>query len=354
MAWVVAGSSGEEAAEFMKALALDYESRTLKQCELAEPRIQAADEVLFRVEECGVCGTDRELAQFHFGYPPEGERILVLGHEVLGQVLETGSGVKGFARGDWVAAMVRRACVPACVSCARGRRDLCVSGGFRERGIFGAHGYFSEFAIDREMDLVRVPAELAGVAVLIEPMSVVEKAVESVLYAHRGEPRTALVVGAGPVGALAALVLRDRGLDVTVFSIEPEEHPRAMFLRDAGVQYRRSLEGARFDVIVEACGSAAAAFAAMEALGPCGAMVLLGAQAAYGEMPFLQMIIQNQTLLGSVNAGPEHFAAAIAGMRRIDRTLLARLIERRRFADAPSTILSPPGKVSKVVHVIAS
>ncbi len=337
----------------MKALALDYESRTLKQCELPEPRIDAADEVLFRVEECGVCGTDRELAQFHFGYPPDGERILVLGHEVLGQVLETGSAVKGLARGDWVAALVRRMCVPACVCCARGRRDLCLSGKSLERGIFGAHGYFSEFAADHEMDLVRVPAELAAVAVLIEPMSVVEKAVESVLHAHRSGPRTALVVGAGPVGSLAAMVLRDRGLEVTVSSLEPEDHPRAQFLRDAGLDYRRSLLGSRFDVIVEACGSAAAAFAAMGLLGPCGAMVLLGAQKAYGEMPFIQMILQNQTLLGSVNAGPEHFAAAIAGMRRMDKGLLARLIERRRFADAPSTILSPAGKVSKVVHVIA-
>lgn len=337
----------------MKALALDYESRTLKRCELAEPRIQAMDQVLFRVEECGVCGTDRELAQFHFGHPPEGEHILVLGHEVLGQVVEIGSAVTGFARGDWVAAMIRRVCVPACVCCARGRRDLCVSGGFRERGIFGAHGYFTEFAVDREMDLIRVPEELADVAVLIEPMSVVEKAVESLLLAHRSEPRTALVVGAGPVGSLAAMVLRDRGLDVTVYSIESVDHPRARLLRDAGVRYRQSLEGCRFDLIVEACGSAAAAFAAIAVLGPCGAMVVLGAQNAYGEMPFLQLIVQNQTLFGSVNAGPDHFVSAIAAMRRMDRGLLARLIERRRFEDVPATILSPAGLESKAVHVIA-
>lgn len=337
----------------MKALALDYDLRSLKQCEQAEPRIDAADQVLFRVHECGVCGTDRELALFHFGYPPRGERVMVIGHEALGQVVETGSAVSGFARGDWVVPMVRRGCVPACVCCARGRRDLCLSGGFRERGIFGAHGYFSEFAIDSEADLLRVPAELAGVAVLVEPLSVVEKAVEQVLRAHRSEPRTALVVGAGPVGALAAIVLQDRGLKVTINSLEAEDHPRARFLRDAGAKYATSLKGSRFDVIVEACGQATAAFAALEALGPCGAMVVLGALNASGEMPFLQMILHNQTLLGSVNAGPEHFAAAIADLRRMDRRLLSRLIERRRFEDARATILYPAGMESKAVHVIA-
>lgn len=338
----------------MKALALDYESRALVEIEMAEPRIQSDNEVLFRVHECGVCGTDRELAAFRFGYPPDGERMLVMGHEALGQVMETGSAVSGFARGDWVAPMVRRICAPACVCCARGRRDLCVSGRFRERGIFGAHGYFSEFAIDSETDLIPVPAELADIAVLIEPLSVVEKAVESVLHAHRNEPQSALVVGAGPVGALAAMVLQHRGLDVTVYSLEAEDHPRARLLRTAGAQYRRSLQGSKYDVIVEACGDATAAFAALEALGPCGAMVVLGALDAYGEMSFLKMILNNQTLLGSVNAGPEHFAAAIADLRRMDRLLLARLIERRRFADARMTILSPAGMESKAVHVIAS
>ena len=338
----------------MKALALDFQSRSLLESVIAEPQIQSPNDVLFRVEECGVCGTDRELAMFRFGKPPAGEHQLVLGHEAIGQVLETGSAVNGLARGDWVAPMVRRSCAPACACCARGRRDLCVSGGFRERGIFGAHGYFCDFAVDDASDLLPVPACLAGVAVLIEPMSVVEKAVETVLRANQNEPRTALVVGAGPVGVLAAMLLQHRGLDVTVYSLEEEAHPRARLVRDAGPRYRRSLASLTFDVIIEACGSAAAAFAAIEALGPCGAMVVLGAQNALGEMPFLKMILNNQTLLGSVNASAAHFAAAIADLQRLERPLLARLIERRGLRDARHTILSPAGAESKAVHVMAS
>ncbi len=337
----------------MRALALDYDSLALAECEISVPVLYAPDEVLFRVHECGVCGTDRELARFRFGMPPDGERKLVLGHEALGQVVETGSAAVGFQRGDWVVPMVRRGCAPACACCARGRRDLCISGGFRERGIYGAHGYFVEYAVDSAVDLLRVPDGLAEIGVLIEPMSVVEKALELGLAAHRNEPRTALVMGAGPVGLLAAMLFQLRGYDVTLSSLEEEDHPRARLVKDAGVLYCRSLGGMKFDVVVEACGSAAAVFAAIEALGPCGAMVVLGAPDAYGEMPFLKMIINNQTLLGSVNASPEHFAAAIADLQRLDRRILTRVLERRRYLDARKTILSPAGDESKAVHVIA-
>jgi len=338
----------------LKVLALDYEQRRLIETSMEEPRLVNPTDVLFRVAECGVCGTDRELAVFKFGCPPEGEHQLVLGHEAFGQVVETGSAVTGIQRGDWVAPMVRRACEPACDCCLRGRRDLCISGRFRERGIFGAHGYFSEYAVDDAAELFPVPAELAGVAVLIEPMSVVEKAVESVLRAHQNIPRSALVIGAGPVGVLAAMLLQMRGLDVTVYSLEEEDHPRARLVRDCGVLYRRSLNGVEYDVIVEACGSAAAAFAAIEVLGPCGAMVVLGAQDTTGQMPFLKMIIKNQTVIGSVNASPSHFAAAIADLKQLELPLLGRLLERRSFSDASRTILSPAGAESKAVHVIST
>ena len=122
----------------MRAVALDYETRSLNRLDLPEPEPPGPDEVLFRVLATGVCGTDRDLAEFRFGHPPPGERHLVLGHEALGQVVAAGSaGSAGLKPGDWVAPMVRRACAPACMSCARGRRDLCLTGGYTERGIIG-------------------------------------------------------------------------------------------------------------------------------------------------------------------------------------------------------------------------
>jgi len=165
----------------MRAVALDFEKRRLRECEIGEPRVERADEVLFRGVEVGVCGTDRDLAGFRLGFPPEGEARLVIGHEALGQVVETGRDVRGFQPGSWVVPRIRRACSGPCPSCAAGRKDLCITGSTRERGLFGIHGYFCTYAVDAVEDLTAVPPELVEVAVLAEPLSVVEKAIERAL-----------------------------------------------------------------------------------------------------------------------------------------------------------------------------
>src|SRR5262249_39929154 len=147
------------------------------ECDVAEPELRRNDEVRFRILEVGVCGTDRALAEFAIGRPPDGEQQLVLGHETLGEVLETGPAVKRFAKGDLVVPTVRRRCEPACVFCKKGRADQCLTGLYTERGIIGAHGYFADMAVDQERDLVKIPSTLRQVAILVEPFSVVEKAI---------------------------------------------------------------------------------------------------------------------------------------------------------------------------------
>src|SRR5882724_2757546 len=147
----------------MRALTLDFADRTLSERDVREPTLEQDDQVLFRVAEVGVCGTDRLLARFELGRPPDDSDYLVLGHEAIGQVMRVGSSVHDLSPGDWIVPMVRRPCVPACFSCGRGRRDLCVSGRYSERGIFAAHGYFSDLAVDRECDMVRLPSELIEV-----------------------------------------------------------------------------------------------------------------------------------------------------------------------------------------------
>ena len=126
----------------MRAVTLDYQTRRLHQRDVPEPTITSPTQVLFRVLEAGVCGTDRELANFRFGAPPKGEQFLILGHEALGEVIATGGAVTTLKSGDLVVPTVRRACAPACASCGRNRRDLCVTGNYTERGILLAHGYF--------------------------------------------------------------------------------------------------------------------------------------------------------------------------------------------------------------------
>lgn len=335
----------------MKALALNFDAHSLEWIERDPPEFYANRDVLYRIHEVGVCGTDRALASFRLGAPPKDERKLVLGHEALGQVINTGSGVKSLNNGDWVAPMVRRACQPPCSSCASGRRDLCISGKYTERGILRLHGYFTERAVDSEEDLIRVPLKLVDFGVLIEPLSVAEKAIVRALAVHEGEPRTALVLGLGPIGMLAAMALKVRGYAVRVHSLEPADHPRAAILKLQDIPYQAALQGSA-DIVIEAAGSTEAALKALEQMPPLGVMVVLGAPDGAGPVPFLRMIVNNQTIVGSVNADAAAFRSAVEDLARFDRRAMAALITRTRFSDLDKSLTGPPMVAPKVVHVL--
>src|SRR5436190_10153283 len=112
----------------MKAVALNYTRREVEERDVAEPQLTAADDVLLRILEIGICGTDRDLASFRICFPSHGSEYLVLGHECLAQVMKTGPAVTGLQPDDIVVTIVRRPCHPPCRWCAHGRRDLCETG----------------------------------------------------------------------------------------------------------------------------------------------------------------------------------------------------------------------------------
>lgn len=333
----------------MRALRLHFDERRLTVSDHAEPAEAGPGEVRIRLIEGGVCGTDRGVAEFEFGTPPEGERTLILGHEAVGVVDVPGAGL---AAGQWVVPMVRRNCKPGCAMCARGRRDNCLTGEYVERGIFGLHGYLCEFAVDRTDDLVPVPATLADVAVLVEPASVIEKAWETAMRLHPGEPRRVLVLGAGPIGILAAWCALSQGYEVTVLSREGEDSARARLLRGFGAGYARSLDGLSADIIIEACGSAELAIASLGVLRRCGVLILLGARPAEVRLPCLDMIIGNHIIAASVNASRDHFRLAVDRLGDYDRRWLDPLLTRLALESAAAALASPPPHAVKVVHRI--
>lgn len=337
----------------MRALALDFETRALAWRDAAEPEFFASRDVLFRMHEVGVCGTDRELVAFRLGKPPEGETHLVLGHEALGQVIDVGRGVDSLNRGDWVVPTVRRACLPPCPSCAAGRRDLCTSGRYLERGIVGLHGYFTECAVDCEDDLIRVPPSLIEFGILIEPLSVAEKGIARAVRIHEGEPSRALVLGAGTLGTLAAMALKLRGHQVRVHSLEPAGHSRATLLATQGIEYEPELSGEPADIIVETTGSGELTLAVLARMAPLAVMVLLGAADATGPVPFRRMIVNNQAVIASVNSDRQAFHAAVSDLARFDPRMLAGLISRARFAQIERSLTGPPQSAAKLVHVLS-
>ncbi len=335
----------------MRALCLDFERRTVAEAVIPDPPPPGPGEALLHIREVGVCATDRELTRFRFGQPPPGESLLALGHEALAQVAACGPGVETLRPGSWVVPMIRRACPGPCPSCAQGRYDLCRTDGYLERGITRAHGYFTRQAVDPVHALIPVPPQLVDVAVLAEPLSVVEKAIDTGLRAHPLEPRSACVVGAGPVGLLAAFSLLTRGFQVQTVSLEPDDHPRVQLLRRAGVPYTRTAPTGRFDLVLEASGSRDAAHAALDCLAPCGVLVLIGAPNPGLAVPGIRMVVDNLTVTGIVNAARSHFDAAFSTLARIPRHWLDSMIERRPQAAWRESFASAAA-VPKIVHPI--
>ena len=210
------------------------------------------------------------------------------------------------------------------------------------------HGYLTELAVDDARDLIHVPDPLPPYAVLIEPLSVVEKAINTALAVHPGEPSRAAILGAGPIGLLAGLALKARGLDVRLSSLESQDSRRARLIREAGMDYGT---GPAADIVIEATGSAAAAFGGFSQLAPLGVYVILGAPNAAGEVPFEQIIVNNQRIVGSVNASPESFRAAVDDLVRFEPGILNQMIERVPWTEYSRAIQEPPLGRPKVVLV---
>jgi glucose 1-dehydrogenase len=311
--------------------------------ELPEPEVGPGD-LLVEPLLLGVCGTDREIVEGVHGEPPEGERRLVLGHELLGRVRG------GAGEGDLVAGIVRRPDPEPCACCARGEWDMCRNGRYTERGIKGRDGFGAELVALESDFAVRVDPELGELGVLTEPASILAKAweqIERIAGRACAEHRRALVTGAGPIGLLAALMGVQRGMDVHVLD-RAEEGLKPELVRDLGATYDTGsvaelAEDMQPDVIVECTGVAQLVIDAMQHNAP-GAVVCLTGVAPQRSLNIdvgalnNEVVLENDVVFGSVNANRRHFEQAGEALRRADPSWLGRLITRRvpleRWKDA--------------------
>jgi threonine dehydrogenase-like Zn-dependent dehydrogenase len=368
----------------MKAVAVFPGSREVKVIEQEDPRISQPDQVMLRMLDVGICGTDKEICTFEYGTPPPGDDYLVIGHEALAEVVAAGSAVERLRAGDLVVPSVRRPCPHAgCLACRAGHQDYCYTGDFRERGIEQAHGYMAEYAVDRERYLNPVPPDLREIAVLTEPLTIAEKALSQITWMmrqrppwlgpqtpgeERGQGLSALVLGIGPVGLLGAMVLASAGFTTYVYSRELPPSPRIDLVGAIGATYVSSQAttfadlAARIgniDLVYEAVGHSHFALEAVQVLGTNGIFVLTGVP---GMQAFIEadparlmrdMVLKNQVVLGTVNAGPDAFASALRNLgafRRRWPAVVAALIGGRYPPEqAPDLILGRPAGIKTVI-----
>lgn len=343
----------------MKAVALYPGDRRIDMVDREPPPLTSATAVRLRTLDVGVCGTDAELCSFEYGEPPAGEPALVLGHEAVGRVTEVGPDVTTLSVGDLAVPMVRRPCDDArCAACRSGHQDFCETGEYTERGIKGADGFLAEEVVEEERYLVPVPESLRDVAVLTEPLTIAEKALRQFVSVERRLPwerwreddqmltgRRAVVLGAGPVGILGCMLLVLRGARVVVYSRGKKPDPKASLVEAVGAEYVSSEEesfadlAARFggvELVYEAAGASQLAFEVLPHLTTNAVFVFTGVPGreqtieVAGDAIMKNVVLQNQVILGTVNANRHDFERAV-----ID---LAECV--RRWPDTTRSIIS--------------
>ncbi len=360
--------------------------------DVPKPEIRQDDEVLVKVKEAGVDGTDFSMVRYSLQDFPEGDNQIVMGHEMVGVVEEVGAKVKTVKPGDTVIWTVRRGC-DGCTPCRRHQSDMCTTGLYTERGIHKLHGCFTEYVVERENYVIKVPKKLAGVAVFTEALSIVEKGIEQLRAvqarlpwscAHPqhgyqspdwGQCKVALVLGAGPLGLLATARLRLAGVRVFTADVVPSGSPKARlaasldaaYLDVSGRQPDDVVEhccqaAGKLDIIFEASGAAIAALEYLHALPAGGIYVMTGIPRPNAAIRVdaaqlaRNIALYDQAVVGSVNANRGHFQQALKDIPAINSSfpgLLEEMITHRFHLDEYRAIfdLSKDSRIKTVIDV---
>jgi threonine dehydrogenase-like Zn-dependent dehydrogenase len=352
----------------MKAIVMQRGKTGAHEFDLPKPELNQPDDVLIRVKEAGVDGTDYNMIKHNLQDIAEGRNEIVMGHEMVGVVEEVGRNVTLVAPGDTVVMTVRRGC-GICQPCLHNQSDMCMTGLYTERGIHKRDGFFTEFVVDQEQYVVKVPADLAKLAVFTEPLSIAEKGISQLrtiqsrfpwtcehpehgfLSPDWGGCKIAMVLGAGPLGILAAALLRLAEVYTFVADIVDEDSPKVHLVEQMGANYINargktpkeivdSCCGAsgRLDIIFEASGAAVTAIELINYMSRSSIYVMTGIprEELVMQVDAAQLVRQivrnNQVVVGSVNSNRSHFEMALKDIPAINSRfggLLEEMITRR-------------------------
>ncbi|KHN51502.1 zinc-binding alcohol dehydrogenase family protein [Pectobacterium fontis] len=276
--------------------------------EKREIPIPGENEALIKIKSVGICGTDIHAwggNQPFFSYPR------VLGHEICGEVVDTGKNVLQFKKGQQVAVIPYVAC-QQCPACKSGRTNCC-----EKISVIGVHqdGGFSEYLAVPATNILLAEGIDPQAAALIEPYAISAHAVRRAKVLP-GEQ--VLVVGAGPIGLGAAAIAKADGAHVVVAdtSAARREHVIANLnlsvvdpsAEDFATQLRAEFGGSLAEKVIDATGNQHAMNNTINLIRHGGSIVFVGL--FKGDLQFSDPEFHKKetTMMGSRNATPEDFA----------------------------------------------
>jgi threonine dehydrogenase-like Zn-dependent dehydrogenase len=289
-------------------------------------------EVLIRVRAVGVCGSELGgyLGQNTLRVPP-----LVMGHEFAGEIAALGPGAAG-PLGARVVVNPLLAC-GACPTCARGAPNLCP-----RRSLIGAHrpGAFAEYVAVPEAALHPLPPGVDWVqGSLAEPLAC---GVRAVARAEVPSGAPLVVLGAGPMGLVATVAARARGLgEVVVADPNPRRLAVVRAIGAVGLTpeelapwlHARWPDGV--PVVLDAVGSGATRRLALRTVAPGGRVVALGLHEHESPVPVGDLVRGEVALVGTFAYAPEDFAQALALLGRGQLVPDPSWLETRPLAEGP-------------------
>jgi 2-desacetyl-2-hydroxyethyl bacteriochlorophyllide A dehydrogenase len=294
----------------MKACVFKAPGAPLEIIEVPDPKA-GPGEVVVRVKNCGICGSDLHAAQY--GVLPSGT---IMGHEFSAVVDEVGNGVTGFELGDPVMVVPMINC-GVCEFCRSGQALLCT----RQTGIgFEAPGAYAEKVRTRPEVLLKMPPGLSHRAA-----ATVEPVVVGLHGLHRSKllaGETCVVMGAGPIGLVTTMWARFAGARAVVVS-EMAEGRRAMALKmgaDAVVNPREQspvkelvkMTGDGPDVVFECIGVPGTIGEAIRYVRKGGRVVVLGACPENDTISPMRALKREVDLRFSAGAELREFETAMA------------------------------------------
>ncbi|MDR2373708.1 MAG: alcohol dehydrogenase catalytic domain-containing protein [Bifidobacteriaceae bacterium] len=246
---------------------------SLALAEVPRPAAPSPDDVVIRVEACGICGTDLHIMQ-GLSYRPE--LPFVLGHEPVGTVVEAGSRAS-----EWLGKRVTITLFTGdgtCPECLAGNERLCPNV-VSDTGVFNAWGGYADYLAVHAAQLLEVPDSLTSpqAASLVDAGAT---AANSVRVAMEREPRRVLILGAGPIGLMSAELLTAHGVEAQLTQRSARRRATA---QRWGYQVFEQIAQAPgpFDAVIDATGSPAVFNDGVKALGPRGRYILAG----YAQVP---------------------------------------------------------------------
>ena len=317
----------------MKA-AIFHGQKDVRLEDVSEPEVREGS-VKVKVDWCGICGTD--LHEYLAGpifvptpgspHPITGDEMPVtLGHEFAGEVVEVGEGVEGTEVGDRVAIQPVYRC-GECPECRRGAYNLCRKLGFY--GLSGGGGGLSEYTVVPAYMSHRLPEGLTSEqGALVEPIAVGLRAVRR---AGVKEGQSAIVFGAGPIGAVTVQCLRALGAGfIAVAEVSETRKKKAQEIgadavidpseEDVVKKVKEMTDGVGMDVSFDAAGIQETFQTAMRATRKGGTVANIAIWEGPIEIEPNVMVLSELNLVGTIAYTPEDFADTIEMIKdgRID------------------------------------